>query len=118
MKRRLALSSFAVTLVLVPTACSINAQLLPDDFVSTGTPFVLKGTTIVLDNNGPCLAWIGDNGITYHLFQTPSVDNAAYDRVTTPGVTSRLQLATRDDLQVTCQVGTIVEVLSVLEVVN
>ena len=118
MKRRVVLLSLVLSLLLASTSCTINAQLLPDNFISTGSSFVVKGTATVLDNNGPCLAWIGDNGITYHLFQTPSVENATFDRVTTPGVTSRLQLATRDDLQVACQVGIIVEVLNVLEVVN
>jgi len=118
MRARVALLLLGPMLALGAIGCSINAQLLPDALVSTGTPFVVKGTATVLDNNGPCLAWIGENGITYHLFQTSSVDNATFDRITTPGVTSRLQLSTRTDLEVACKVGTIVEVLSVLEVVN
>jgi hypothetical protein len=92
--------------------------LLPDNFVSTGTSFVIKGTMTVQDNNGPCLVWMGDNGIAYHLFQTPSVENATFDHIMTPGVTSRLQIATRDDIPVACQVGTVVEVLNVLEVLD
>ena len=79
---------------------------------------MVKGTSVVLDHKGPCLAWLGDNGITYHLFQNPRVENAVFDHITTPGVTSRLQLSTRNDLQVACQIGTIVEVLNVLEVVE
>jgi len=118
MKRRVVLLSLIVALLLAPAACSINAQLPPHNFITTGSSFVVKGTATILDNNGPCPAWIGDNGITYHLFQTPTVDNALFDHITTPGVTSRLQLATRDDLQVACRVGTIVEVLNVLEAVN
>ena len=118
MRARVALLLLGLLPALCAIGCSVNAQLLPDTFISTGTPFVVKGTATVLDNNGPCLAWIGENGITYHLFQTSSVDNATFDRITTPGVTSRLHLATRNDLEVACKVGTIVEVLSVLEVVN
>ncbi len=118
MSHRLALFLLVVASMLAPTACSLNLQLLPENLVSTGTSFVLKGTATVLDSNGPCLAWIGDNGIIYHLFQSPTVENAVFDHITTPGVTSRLQIATRTDLQVSCQVGTIVEVLNVLEVVN
>ena len=118
MRARVALLLLGPLLALCAPGCTINAQLLPDSLVSTGSPFVVKGTATVLDNNGPCLAWIGENGINYHLFQNPRVDNATFDRITTPGVTSRLQLATRNDLEIACQAGTIVEVLSVLEVVN
>lgn len=84
----------------------------------TGESFVLKGTAAVVDENGPCLVWYGDNGQTYHLFQTIGVANEDFDRVTTPGVTSRLVLAKRTDLEVSCQVGTIVEVEGVLEIVD
>jgi hypothetical protein len=118
MNWRLTLSAFGLAFGLGLLGCTINAQLLPETFISTGSPFVVKGTSVVLDNNGPCLAWIGDNGITYHLFQNPSVDNDTFDHITTPGVTSRLQIATRTDLQVACQLGTIVEVISVLEVAD
>jgi hypothetical protein len=105
-------------LVVAPTACTINATLLPDNLVSTGTSFVVKGTMTLQAGQGPCLVWMGDNGIAYHLFQTPSVENATFDHINTPGVTSRLQIATRDDIPVACQVGTVVEVLNVLEVIN
>ncbi len=118
MSRRLAPFSLVVALLFASAACTLNVQLLPENLVTTGTPFVIKGTAAVLDNNGPCLAWIGDNGIIYHLFQGPTVENAVFDHLNTPGVTSRLQIATRTDLQVSCQVGTIAQVVSVLEVVN
>ena len=81
-----------------------------------GESFVLSGTAAVIDNDGPCLVWLGTNGITYHLFQGIDLDNEDFDRVTTPGVTSRLELATREDLEVSCQIGTIVEVQGVLEI--
>lgn len=118
MTRSLVKPALLLTLAFSPTACTINASLLPDDLVSTGTSFVVKGTMTVQDRNGPCLVWMGDNGIAYHLFQTPSVENAIFDRIITPGVTSRLQVATRSDIPVACQVGTVVEVLNVLEIVN
>jgi hypothetical protein len=60
--------------------------------------------------------WIGTNGETYHLFQGGRMENAEYDRITTAGVTSRLELVTRSDLTVSCQVGQIVEVQRVLEI--
>jgi hypothetical protein len=82
----------------------------------TGTSFVLKGTATIIDNDGPCLVWEGENGIIYHLFQDRRVSNEDFDLVSTPGTTSRLVLATRSDLVVTCQVGTIVEVQDILEV--
>ena len=83
---------------------------------STGDPFILRGTAAVLDNGGPCLVWIGENGATYHLFQGAQVENDAFDQATTPGVTSRLQIAVRTDIPVACQIGTVVEVHDVLEI--
>lgn len=93
---------------------------VPDElgFLPTGTPFTIRGTAAIIDNGGPCPVWIGENGITYHLFQDPLLDNAVYDIVTTPGTTSRLVVATRSDLVVTCQVGTIIQVQDVLEIVE
>ena len=82
------------------------------------TPFVVRGTAALVDNSGPCPVWIGENGVTYHLFQDPRLDNETYDWVTTPGITSRLVLSTRDDLELVCQFGTIVEVQDVLEIVE
>jgi hypothetical protein len=84
----------------------------------TGTPFVLSGTASVENQVGPCLIWTGENGITYHLFQGVDLPSADFDRVTTPGTTSRLELSTRADLEVSCEGGTIVEVERVLEIVE
>lgn len=81
-----------------------------------GQAFVLRGTSAVVERNGPCLVWYGDNGITYHLFQGIQVANDDYDRVITPGTTARLELAARTDLKVGCQFGTVVEVQSILEI--
>jgi len=91
----------------------VEPELFP-----TGTSFVVSGRAAVINNDGPCPVWIGDNGVTYHLFQDPRVDNEDFDAVTTPGVASRLELAARSDLIVTCQVGTIVEVQDILELVE
>lgn len=83
-----------------------------------GEPFIISGTADVVDRNGACAVWYGENGVTYHLFQGPRVQNADFDRVTTPGVRSRLEIATRSDLVVTCEYGTIVEVERVLEIME
>lgn len=84
----------------------------------TGTSFVVKGTMTVENQGGPCLVWVGENGVKYHLFQHPRVSNEDYDLVTTPGTTSRLVLASREDLEVDCQAGSIVEVQDILEIVE
>ncbi len=84
--------------------------------ISVGSPFVVKGTATVLQGDGPCPAWIGDNGVTYHLFQDPLLENEIFDRISEPGTTSRLVLVTRSDLVLSCAVGTIVEVQEVLEI--
>ncbi|MBU0718763.1 MAG: hypothetical protein KJ749_10980 [Planctomycetes bacterium] len=95
--------------VELPAELSLTAQ---------GVSFVVSGTAAVVDSEGPCLVWMGENGRTYHLFQSPGLDNESFDRVTTPGVTSRLEIATRDDLEVACMIGTVVEVQDVLEIVE
>lgn len=102
-------------LVLGPGCINIQIPGQGTLFVS-GESFVLRGTTAVIDADGPCRVWIGENGVTYHLFQSVQLSNEDYDRVVLPGTTSRLQLATRSDLTVDCSVGTIVEVERVLEV--
>ena len=98
-------------------ACTVNLSAPETLFPSEG-PFVLRGTAALADNNGPCLIWIGENGITYHLFQSPHLDNELFDRITTPGTASRLHLSVREDLEVDCRMGTIVEVQEVLEIVE
>ena len=100
------------------TGCIDLALNAPETLLPIGTAFVVKGTAAVIDNAGPCLIWEGENGITYHLFQDPRVENETFDRITTPGVTSRLEIAVRNDLEVICQVGRIVEVQDVLEIVE
>ncbi len=107
-----------VLLAAAAIGCTFNLDLGADTLFPTGTTFVVKGTAEVIGSEfGACPVWLGNNGVTYHLFQDPRVSNEDFDEITTPGVTSRLELATRSDLEVDCQVGTIVEVKSVLEVV-
>lgn len=98
--------------------CSIQIPSAQSLF-PIGTPFVLKGTSTLSQSlSGPCPVWIGDNGIAYYLFQDTRLDNELFDRVTTPGVTSRLKLVVRTDLEATCHNGPFVEVLDVLEIVE
>lgn len=108
------LSSALGTLLLAGCLSSTDtSKLLP-----VGTPFVVKGTMSVSDENGgPCPAFIAENGINYYLFQDPLLDNASFDTVATPGATSRLVLATRDDLSSPCSSLTVAEVQQVLQVI-
>lgn len=112
------LCSLMLLFALSCVAGCFSISLLGDDnalFV-TGESFVLSGTATIQNNNGPQVVWIGENGLTYHLFQAIQLDNDSFDRITTPGTSSRLQLATRTDLEVVGQVGTVVEVERVLEI--
>ncbi|GJM27178.1 MAG: hypothetical protein DHS20C16_35930 [Phycisphaerae bacterium] len=98
--------------------CTFNLDLGTDSLFAEGSAFVVSGTTDVATVEGTtCNVWIGENGVIYHLFQSPQVDNGEFDEITTPGVTSRLLIATRSDLVVDCQIGTIVDVEDVLEIV-
>jgi len=113
--------ALAVALLIFTCAgsCTFNLDLATDALFPTGTPFVMRGTADLLQSpDGACLIWRGENGVTYHLFQSSRVTNADFDNVTTPGVTSRIEIATRTDLVVDCRIGTIVEVQNVLEIVS
>jgi hypothetical protein len=115
---RLRVTALATVLTIgLPGCIEIN---LPEeiDLFAAGPPFVVRGTAVLLDNDGPCLAWVGENGVTYHLFQGRRLSNEEFDRVSTPGVTSRLVLSTRKDLKLDCRTGTIVDVDEVLEIVD
>ncbi|UCD30046.1 MAG: hypothetical protein JSV03_06105 [Planctomycetota bacterium] len=116
MFRAIVITTILLTILYTP-GCSVNFSV-PETLLSVGTPFVVSGTATLADSNGPCLVWIDENNITYHLFQGQTVDNETFDRITTPGVTSRLLLSKRTDLEVTCLMGTIVEVQDVLEIVE
>lgn len=112
------LACFVAAALIPATACTI-AIPGTDSLFSTGSSFVLSGTSTVLDtDNGTCLVWVAGNGVTYYLFQDPKLDNDLFDRVTEPGTTSRLEIALRNDLEVTCFDGPVAEVQDVLEVVE
>ena len=112
---RCKITALVLLTVLLGVGCGFQ---LPSSLFSSGAPFILSGTAALADEDGPCLVWLGDNGETYHLFQSLGLDNETFDRITTPGTRSRLQLAERNDLTVTCQMGPIVDVQDVLEVVE
>ncbi len=101
------------SIVLTTSGC---IDLSDQNFLPVGTPFTVSGVASVADNDGPCLVWLGDNGVTYHLFQDPLLDNDQFDQITSSGTRSRLVLVTRSDLEVQCEIGTIVEVEEVLEI--
>lgn len=107
-----------VFLAITPAGC-ISVDL-PEEvtLLPIGTSFVVKGTATMLGNGEPCLAWLGDNGVVYHLFQGRRVNNEDFDLVATPGVRSRLEIATRKDLVLDCATGTLVEVESILEIIE
>ena len=88
------------------------------DLLPVGTPFVIRGTMTLADQNGACLVWHGENGVSYYLYQDALLDNNSFDRITTPGATSRLVVATRSDLTAPCTVDKIVQVQSVLEILE
>ena len=111
------LGIFGLMTIAATLGCS-RIRATPLNFLTSGAPFIVSGTTAVIDNNGPCLVWMGDNGEVFHLFQGLGLDNETFDRVTTPGTRSRLQLGRRNDLTVSCQVGTIVEIQDVLEIIE
>ncbi len=105
-------------LALVTLSACINLDVnVPDNLLGIGGgSFVISGQAGVSSGSQSCPVWIGDNGVTYHLFQDPRVSNEAFDAITTPGTRSRLELAIRDDLELTCRVGQTVEVENVLEI--
>jgi len=78
--------------------------------------FVMTGTASVADQNGPCPVWLGDNGVVYHLFQSPSLANDVFDQIVSVGTTSRLVLSVRTDLELDCAFGRTATVLDVLEI--
>ncbi|MCG8405374.1 MAG: hypothetical protein MI923_09270 [Phycisphaerales bacterium] len=112
----LAMSVFTVSSLTacVPSLGDFFPDLPSSSFIARGTfeerpiPFV-----------GSCPVWVDSTNVVYHLFQGFDVPNADFDRVTTPGVSSRLRLRGRDDLQVGCEMdGIIVEVEAIVEIIN
>ena len=82
-----------------------------------GTSFVVRGTMTVPEGDG-CPVWAGENGQNYYLYQGTLLDNALFDRISTPGVTSRLVISTRGDLTSPCKVDQVAQVTEVLEIVQ
>ncbi len=112
-------AALLVFLALGNLGCTFNADLGSDSLFPVGTSFVISGTAeAVASDTGTCLIWLANNGVTYHLFQSTRIANEDFDRITTPGVTSRLEIAPRSDLVVDCRMGTIVEVQDILEIVS
>ncbi len=109
---------FAVVMGGAVAGCAEIA--LPENvsLINIGSPFVMKGSAVLLDDDGPCLAWLGDDGNTYHLIQVQTMENELFDELIAPGTRSRLVLAKRSDLTVACQVGIVAEVQNVLEVIG
>ncbi len=104
-------SRVVLLLALVAAGCNLPSA---ETLLPVGTPFTVRGTLTLQDSG--CPVWAADNGVTYFLYQDPLLDNASFDQVTTPGVTSRLVVATRSDLTSPCKNATVVEVKNVLEI--
>ena len=119
------LSVFAMTSlvpVLLLSGCGegLELSLGGDAGVSLLPPgsFVIRGQ--MQEPEGAlesCRVFLADTGIRYHLFQEPDLDNDLFDAVTTPGAISRLEVQARPDIELTCHIGTIVEVRDVLELI-
>lgn len=95
--------------------------VMPEDVTlfDVGSPFVVSGTAALVDTpEGPCRVWVGENGISYHLFQSVRLENDTFDQVISEGTASRLVLARRNDIALACSFGTVVEVRNVLEIDN
>ncbi len=101
---------------IVVAACTIE---LPNPIGITN-PFIVKGTSEMRDvfGRGQCPVWVADTGVLYHLFQGDTVSNADFDSVVTTGVTSRLRIAVRKDLEVGCRLGQTVVVEQVLQIIQ
>lgn len=109
---------FAAAIAFTTAGCPSLSDATQSLFVR-GEPFIVSGTSAVIQRNGgPCKVWYAENGASYHLFQGDRVLNAEFDRATTPGVRSRLEIAPRSDLFLACESGTLVEVQQVLEIVD
>ncbi|MBK9129155.1 MAG: hypothetical protein IPM13_15335 [Phycisphaerales bacterium] len=107
----------AVSLALLASCISVDIPGQGTLFVR-GEPFIVQGVAAVQNRGGPCRVWIGDNGLTYELYQGLRLTNEEFDRIVQPGARSRLELATRSDLTTACGLGTVVEVQRVLEIID
>ncbi len=108
--------------VLPLAACSINLPEIPIPGVSgdgaVNEPFLMTGTFQINTPFGgsPCRVWEGDNSVTYHLFQDIDLDSTRFDIATTEGTRARLLLQERSDLEVGCEMGPVVVVLEVRDI--
>ncbi len=98
--------------LLLPSCINTSGLL------TVGTPFTVQGTMTLGGLTGSCLIWRGNNGESFYLYQDPLLDNSLFDQISTPGVTSRLVVATRSDLSAPCTVDKVVQVQEVLEVIQ
>jgi len=116
------LSLIAITALLPLTACSVNLPEIPIPGVSgdgpVNEPFLMTGTFRINTPFGgaPCRVWEGDNSVTYHLFQNIDLDSTRFDIATTEGTRARLLLQERSDLEVGCEMGPVVVVLEVRDI--
>ena len=108
------MARFRRLFLLLSLTLASGCLLIPETLLPSGAPFVMEGTMTLLD--GDCLTWTGSNGVNYHLLQNPLLDTATFDRVNTPGASSRLVLMRRHDVRFPCDRGIVVEVQQVLEV--
>ncbi len=112
-----------VALCVAPlAACSVNLPEIPIPGVpndgAVNEPFLMTGTFQINTPFGgsPCRVWEGDNSVTYHLFQDIDLDSTRFDIATTEGTRSRLLLQQRSDLEVGCEMGPVVVVLEVRDI--
>lgn len=110
----------AGTLCALSGCIDANIPLGGGDGVTLFPPgaFVIRGRMDEATGFGiDCPVFRAETGINYHLFQTEAIENDVYDAVTTPGAVSRLVVQERSDLEIACQIGIIVEVQDVLELI-
>jgi len=95
----------------IPLGTGGGISLLPP------SAFVIRGRMTAPDDPDACPQFEAETGVSYSLSQSPELDNDLFDAVTTPGTVSRIAVQVRDDLDVRCRGGTIVEVQDVLELI-
>lgn len=114
--RSAGLVASVVGLALAVGTCTVE---LPNP-LATETPFIVRGTSEMREvfGRGQCLVWVADTGVLYHLFQGDTISNADFDAIVKAGVTSRLRIAVRKDLEVGCRLGQTVVVEEVLQIIQ
>ncbi len=90
----------------------ISASLLPAD-----TSFILNGKAEAALDAYTLPVWRGEDGQGFVLFQTVDLKNSDFNKIVTPGNTSRLLLVVRNDLAPLCQADVVpVEVKKILQI--